>query len=302
MDTKHKPAPIVLFVYNRLWHTQQTIEALLKNEHAAESDLIIFSDAPKNEDTEHQVREVRSFIRQVNGFKQVEIVERENNWGLAKSIINGVTDIIGQYGRIIVLEDDIYTSPFFLKYMNDALDYYENDDKVVCIHGWMWPEDREYSPFFLRGTDCWGWATWKKGWDLFEEDGKTLLEKLREKKLCREFDLNGAYGYTQMLKDQIKGKNNSWAVRWHASAFIQDKLCLHPGVSLVKNIGNDASGTHCEDTDSYSTELCNKPIDVVVSPVKENILMVEKKAAFHKSVKPGITDIIFNKIASFRKK
>lgn len=295
-------APVIIYVYNRPWHTGRTLDALKRNELAAESDLFIFSDAPRSGVRDENIEAVRTLIKSITGFKTVNVIERPENFGLARNIIEGVTDIIEKYGRVIVLEDDILTSPYFLKYMNDALDYYENEDNVVCVHGWMWAEDQEYPPFFLRGTDCWGWATWKKGWDLFEEDGSRLLRRLQEKKLCREFDLGGAYAYTQMLKDQIKGKNSSWAVRWHAAAFIQGKLCLHPGVSMVENIGNDDSGTHCKNTDSYHTKLYTEPIDVVVSPIEESKLMLGKKAAFHKSVGPGILDIVLNKIASLTRK
>ena len=289
-------APIILYAYNRLWHTKKTIDALKENELARESDLYIFSDASKISGHDENVDAVRELIKTVTGFKSVTIIERSENFGLAKNIISGVTDIVGKHGRVIVLEDDICTSPFFLKYMNDALDYYENEDQVVCIHGWMWPEEEAYPPFFLKGTDCWGWATWKKGWDIFESDGRKLLVELQKRKLCREFDMGGAYGYTQMLKDQIRKKNDSWAIRWHAATYLQNKLCLHPGVSLVENIGIDGTGTHSGQMNSYKTTLSHKSIDVAVSPIEESNFMLEKKAKFYESAKPGIAEMVIKKI------
>ena len=144
-----------------------------------------------------------------------------------------------------MLEDDLLTSPYFLDFMNEGLSIYEEDEKVISIHGYVYPiSEKLPETFFLRGADCWGWATWKRGWDLFEPDGGLLLNKLEESKQTEEFDFNRSYPYTQMLKDQINGKTNSWAVRWYASAFLQNKYTLYPGKSLVSNIGGDGSGTN----------------------------------------------------------
>ena len=182
-------APITLFVYNRPWHTQQTVEALQKNALASESDLFIFSEAPKKPEVVHAVQEVRSFIKTISGFKSIRIIERAENMGLANSIIDGVTRICNEHGRVIVLEDDLVTSPFFLRYMNDALNLYEHEESVISIHGYIYPVTGKLSEtFFLRGADCWGWATWKRGWELFDPDGKRLLESLKSQNLEREFN------------------------------------------------------------------------------------------------------------------
>ena len=153
-------APIALFVYNRPGHTQQTVEALLKNELAMESDLFIFSDAAKSSEIEVKVNAVREFIKSISGFRSLTIIERESNLGLANSIIDGVTNLCNEYGQVIVLEDDLVTSPFFLKYMNDGLNYYRDEEQVISIHGYIYPFDAKLpETFFLRGADCWGWAT-----------------------------------------------------------------------------------------------------------------------------------------------
>lgn len=252
-------APVCMFVYKRAEHTLLTLESLSKNSLAPNTDLIIFSDYSENPSDSKAIQEVRALIRSVKGFKSIKIIERNKNYGLAQNIIDGVTKTIAEYGKIIVLEDDMVVSPFFLKYMNDALVKYENTDQVVSIHGYIYPTQKELpETFFLRGADCWGWATWKRGWDIFEQDGAKLLRELNEKKLTYDFDFYNSHSYTKMLKDQITGKNNSWAIRWYASAFLNNKLTLYPGKSYVHNIGNDSSGTHCTKTQKFDVELCLK--------------------------------------------
>lgn len=271
-------APITLFVYNRPDHTQQTVEALQKNELAEQSDLIIFSDGPKL-GQEDKVKQVRDYIKTIKGFKSISIRESDINKGLANSIIDGVTEIVNKYGKVIVLEDDLVTSPYFLKYMNDALELYENEEKVISIHGYIYPvKDELPETFFIKGADCWGWATWRRGWSLFEADGQTLLKELELKRLTNEFDFNGSFAYTQMLKDQISGKNNSWAIRWYASAFLNNMYTLYPAKSLVAHIGFD-QGTHCTGGKNVIA-ISNKPINLnKISPIVENArnkLIIEK--------------------------
>jgi len=256
-------APIALFVYNRQYHTQRTVEALQQNELAKESDLIIFSDGPRLEVQAEKVDKVREYIRQIDGFKSVTIVERKANFGLARSIIDGVTMTVSKYGRIIVLEDDMVTSRFFLTYMNEALEKYATNERVVSIHGYVYPVVQPLpEAFFLPGADCWGWATWSRGWACFNSDGQFLLDELKRRKLIGAFDYNGAYLYSKMLEGQIKGTNDSWAVRWYASTFLAGKLTLYPGRSLVHNIGNDNSGTHCGESYGLDSELSKTAINL----------------------------------------
>ncbi len=263
-------APIVLFVYNRPRHLRQTVEALQKNDLANESELFIFSDGAKP-GAEEKVKEVREYIKTIKGFKKITIIEREKNWGLANNIIDGVTRIVNEYGKIIVLEDDLVTSPYFLKFMNEALEMYKDEEKVASIHGYIYPIDDLPDTFFIRGADCWGWATWKEKWKIFESDGKKLLNEVKRRNLQKEADFNGSYGYTKMLEDQTKGKNNSWAIRWYFSAFLKDMLTLYPEKSYVKNIGFDKEGTHCKtETNIFDTELNDKFILNKIE-VKENL-------------------------------
>lgn len=248
-------APIALFVYNRPSHTKNLIDSLLANKEAEKSELIIISDAPKHEGVTG-VDEVRKYIKTVGGFQSVKIIERQENFGLAKNIITGVTKLLEEYGRLIVLEDDLIVSPWFLAYMNDGLNLYAEDEKAGSIHGYVYPV-REQLPetFFLRGGDCWGWATWKRAWSFFEPDGKKLLSQIKQRGLVREFDLNNSYPYYRMLQKQVEGKNSSWAVRWHASLFLRDMLTLYPGTSFVNNQGADDSGTHLKSTNVFDVPV-----------------------------------------------
>lgn len=257
------PAPIILFVYNRLDHTQKVITALQNNLLSTESELHIYSDAPANEMAVEKVQMLRAYLPAISGFKKVHIHHRETNLGVDENIISGVTEVINLYGKAIVLEDDILTSPWFLKYMNDGLDFYENQDQVASIHGYTYPIKQGLKEvFFLKGADCWGWATWTRAWDLFEPDGQKLLEQLSASGLQKEFDFQGTYPYSQALKDQATGKTTCWDIRWYASAFLLNKVTLYPGISMVDNIGLDGSGVHCGENNNYKVELAGVAVSV----------------------------------------
>lgn len=266
-------APILLFVYNRPEHVRRNIQALLKNELAAESELFIYSDAAKDETSQAAVKEVRAFIRSIQGFKKITITERAENWGLARSIIDGVTTQINRYGRVIVLEDDLVVAPHFLQFMNDALETYRDEERVGHIQAC----DFTHAPslpdtFLIKWTGSWGWGTWDRAWKHFNADGKALLTELESRKLTYTFDFNGKYGYTRMLRRQIEGKNNSWAIRWNASLFLKGILSLNVGKSLVQNEGFDGSGTNCGGGGLYASELYMERLPVKkISPIEENI-------------------------------
>ena len=266
-------APILLFVYNRPEHVQQTVRALQANTLAAESDLFIYSDAAKDESGKDAVNEVRTFIRQIKGFKTITLIEREKNWGLARSIIDGVTTQVNRYGKVIVLEDDLITAPHFLWFMNDALETYKDEPRVGHIQACDFTQDPSLpDTFFIKWTGSWGWGTWARAWKYFNPDGQALLDELISRHLTYTFDFDGKYGYTRMLRRQIEGKNNSWAIRWNASLFLKDILSLNVGKSLVQNNGFDGSGTNCGGGSLYTSNLCMTPLKVVpISPIEENM-------------------------------
>ena len=289
-------SPIVLFVYNRPFHMKQTIEALQKNVLADKSDLFIYSDAAKDNDSEEKVKEVREYIKNIKGFKNVTIIERKSNLGLAGNIIDGVTNIVNEYGKIIVLEDDLVTSPYFLKFMNEALEMYKYDSQVASIHGYIYPINGLPETFFIKGADCWGWSTWSNRWEFFESDGKKLLDEIDVRNLKNEADFNGSYDFTQLLKDQIAGKNNSWAIRWYMSAFLKNMLTLYPGKSYVQNIGFGDDGTHCTTKTNVFNVKLNLNYTLKKIDIKENKDARKKIEKFFNTLKSSIIKKAFSKL------
>lgn len=270
----NKPlAPILIFAYNRPDHLKRLIESLLLCDEAKYSDVFFYSDAPKHQIHLQSVMDVRDYLATVKGFKSIRIINRNINFGLANSILDGVTSVINFSKKVIVLEDDMVVSKYFLRYMNDGLDKYENNERVASIHGYVYPSDRALpESFFMRGADCWGWATWSRVWEAFNPDGLALLTQIIKNKLTKKFDFGGYAAYTKMLKDQIDGKNDSWAIRWHAAMFLAEKYTLYPGQSLVANMGNDSSGTHCGTTERFNAYLSRYPVVLKDIPIVHSSL------------------------------
>jgi hypothetical protein len=285
------PAPIALFVYNRLVHTRETVAALRNNTLARESDLFIFSDGPRDRADRRLIAPLRQYLGTIDGFRSVSVITRDRNLGLAGSIIGGVTDLVNRFGRLIVVEDDLVTSRYFLSYMNQGLSIYEHHEQVGCIHGYVYPtRSRLPETFFVRGADCWGWGTWSRGWRLFESDGRKLLAALEQRGLTRSFNHDDSFDSVGMLRGQIAGKNDSWAVRWHASAILAGKLTLYPGRSLVKNIGFDGTGTHASNTpDMFRVEISDQDIRLEAIPVEESAVGRNAFVQYFRNLRAGGT-------------
>lgn len=295
--TKSALAPIALFCYNRLGVLERTVDALKNNVHASESELYIFSDGWINNEDRQSVSAVRQYIRTITGFKRIHIVESEYNMGLSVSLIAGITSVIETHDKIIVVEDDIITSTWFLKYMNDALDLYENETDVISVNGYLYPVEVSIDhPFFIKGAECWGWGTWKRGWDIFESDGGKLLQSLKKEKREKEFDYNGSYKFTKMLKKQTTCKIDSWAIRWYASAFLANKLTLFPNVSLVKNIGFGGGGTNCHTSNIYDVDVSTQPIQISNIEIKESEHTKEEIGIFLRKLAPPLLTRISRRI------
>lgn len=269
-------APVVLFTYNRLEHTKKTVEALQQNVLAAETKLFIYSDAPKNEAAQESVAAVREYLHGITGFKRVEIIERQENWGLARNIIDGVTKIVNEYGKIIVLEDDILTSRYFLQFMNDALRIYEKESKVMAISGYCWAKDKAdlSETFFLRWFSCWGWATWKDAWGKFERNPEKLVREHNLKDNIA-FNINGTENLWSQVEQNLTGEIFTWAIFFDVIIWINEGLVLYSNEDLCVNIGFDGSGEHCgEDDGSYTDHFLR------TLPVKDysNVLLVSDSA------------------------
>lgn len=267
-------APIVLFVYNRPWHTEQTLNALMQNELADQSVLYVYADGPKENasvEASHLIAKTRRIIKAKKWCKEVIILERKTNYGLANSIISGVTDVVNKYNKIIVLEDDILTSRGFLKYMNDALHLYEFENKVMHVSGSIFPIDAKLpQTYFYNTASCWGWGTWARAWGNFNDDAAQLLSSIDERKLKYRFNIEGSYDFYDQLKANTDGRLKTWAIKWYASFFLLNGLALHPYPSLTNNIGHDGMGENCGTTTVFSwTELPNS-VMVKKIPLKEN--------------------------------
>lgn len=256
------PAPIALFVYNRPEHTRHTIEALRENLLASESTLHVFADGAKpgtSEEGLQRITEVREIVNHIEGFREVIPHLSEENRGCAKSIINGVTSVVQQYGRVIVVEDDIETIPQFLSFMNNALDEYEADKRVWTIGGMnvdinLPKQYTDKHDLYLVHRSCsWGWATWANRWTDIDWEVRDADQFFSNPKAMRRFD-RGGEGMSQMLRDQLDGKIDAWDIVWDYHIFKHNGYCLRPVKSFTRNIGMDGSGTHYNDECSVDAQ------------------------------------------------
>ena len=238
-------APIALFIYNRPEHTARTLSSLSANSLAAKSDLVIYADGPKTAEHERSVHAARAVARNASGFKSIRMVERDRNLGLAGSIIEGVTELCETRGRAVVIEDDLVLSPNFLAFMNAGLDRYKDDERVMQVSGYMFPDVCDGNDVrFLPLTTTWGWGVWQRAWRHLDRDLSGLERLKADMQLRNRFDLNGAYQYFSMAQRQKLGQVDSWGIAWYLSVFIRGGLVLYPSRSLVMNIGIDGSGVH----------------------------------------------------------
>ncbi len=260
MSSLNNLAPIVLFVYNRPSHTEQTLAALKNNDLAKESELFIFCDGPRGEKDLEMIKQVYQVIDHVEGFKNVFVKKLSLNKGLAKSVIEGVGEVLNLHGRAIVLEDDIITSSNFLSFINRALNFYQDDKKIFSVtgfnyHNYKKPKNYRHDVFFVSRISSWGWATWKDRWDEVDFKVADYASIKNDKKIQKEFRKKGDNLF-EMLRKQMLGKIDTWDIQvgWH---MFKNKLyCVFPVKTLVKNIGLDSSGTHCHaDHDMMNFDL-----------------------------------------------
>lgn len=267
-------APIVLFVYNRPLHTELTLNALFKNKYANSSTLYIFCDGPfpnASEEDLERINATRKIVKKQKWCNEVKIIESNVNKGLASSIIEGVTEVVNRHGKVIVLEDDIVTSPCFLKFMNDALNLYESSTSVFHISGYMYPHNLILpDTFFLKVPLCWGWATWKRAWDCSCWDVDELIQKVDSANLWHELNQFGGDYLGSQLKSNKSGTLNTWFVKWHTSVFMNNGYVLFPQKSLVQNIGFDNTGIHNEKTDRFTHRSLLSAIEITPMPIVVN--------------------------------
>ena len=271
-------APLIIFTYNRYDEAVATISALKENYLADQTDVYVFSEKEKTLEDRENVTKVRGYLDVVDcGFKSFTVIKRKENYGLARNIIEGVTEIIDNYRKVIVLEDDLVTSKNFLCYMNCALEFYKDQNSIFSISGYsgVLPslKNYKYDSYFSYRPSSWGWATWEESWRDIDWDVKDFKGFVKNKKEVKKFN-RGGIDMTRMLKHQQVGRNNSWAIRWSYSMYKKKKYAVYPVLSKVQNIGFGEEATHCTGVNIYKTELddshkCNFNFDSDISINKQ---------------------------------
>lgn len=298
-------APIALFAYNRPIHFEKTLNALKANVLAEKSSLYIYCDyGPESE--YKNIETVREIASHTTGFKDVILKFSDINKGLAKSIISGVSELVKLQGKVIVLEDDLLTSPYFLEYMNKGLSLFEHNENISMVHGHFFniPCNQDY--FLLRKMGSWGWGTWKRSWQEINFDAKELRFQLAESGKITEFNINGSYNFSKMLQNFIDGNNNSWAIRAYASLFLKNRLSLYPTKSYVQHIGFD-SGTHYSNIlakpSAFDGEITATEVPEFNDlPIEENKEMFFKLADYYRKNKPSFFDKLIIKFSELLNK
>ena len=285
VNLRKELAPIVVFGYNRPQHLQQTLTALNNNDLSSHSQLYIFLDAAKYREDEPKCRQVYQVSTNFKwkGWNK-KIISRTSNFGLAKNITDGVSEILDNHSSVIVLEDDIVTSKGFLRYMNDALKYYRDNSQVMHIAGYMHPIhlSGKQQTYFYQVSSCWGWATWASAWKHFNNDHTELYELLKQRKKLHWFDLDGSGVFLSQLKRNLDGTLKSWAIKWQASVNLRNGFSLHPYKSLVRNIGFDSSGANCKKNEKYSDQEVTDYIQINEIPLELDTKLRNKMKKYYR--------------------
>ena len=273
-------APVVLFVYNRPDHVRETCAALAKCPEAKETRLYVFSDGPRHAADEPKVTQVRDEVRSMKewgAFAEVIVRESKENRGLARSVIAGVTEVIEAEDRVIVLEDDCVTSPYFLHFMNQALIRYADDERIGSIAGFSpqipFPEDYNADAFLAYRSCSWGWATWRRCWQDVDWELNGVREFYRSREAVRRMDANGTDRFLRLYR-QTRGNGTSWAVRFGLHHIMHNWLTVYPRYSYIRNIGVDGSGEHSrpEDAASMDADLSK----AIAEPVLDGVELEER--------------------------
>ena len=293
-NTIIKPAPILLFTHRRYATLKKTVKSLKENRSYKDHELYIFSDGPRNFSEKVHIEKVRTYLKNISGFKRKKIYYRKKNFGLAKNITTGVSQIINIKKKAIIIEDDLILNKNFLDYMNKCLTKYENKKKIMHISGWNYQFKFPVinnDVFFSRYMNCWGWATWKNRWKYYKKNPEKLIKSWTKEKI-RKFNLDGSYNFWSQVVRNNEGKLNSWAIFWYASVFNKNGLCINPVNSLVLNIGMDSFSTNEVNLKKKNNIrfLYEKKIEKFPKILKENKIIIDfikskiKKSFFKKVI------------------
>jgi hypothetical protein len=278
---------IAVFGYSRPRHLIQLLDSIELNSEVDLIKLYIFIDGEK---VDKNTREVSNCFQIAQEFasrhSNTEIYKHQKNLGLSNSIRFGIDYIFERHNEVIVLEDDLVCSEFFLDFCIQGLNRFRDEHRVASIHGYLPPLIKKFDePQFLKGTDCWGWATWKDRWKSVEWDARELVQKIGQGEIEHQFNLEEKFPFSRMLKEQADGKIDSWAIRWHANMFLQSRLTLYPNISLINNTGFDNSGTHGKKSNDYSTTISEVKIEIPANlEIVENATFRESVGDFYFSI------------------
>jgi len=297
-------SPVLVLGYNRPYHLERALMALSLNEESKLTDFYISIDGPKNSSESILVDACQKIARLDYGFLNKKYLFNEFNQGLAETVISRVSNVLENHDSVIVVEDDLVVSKHFLRYMNNGLQKYRLDEHVASIHGYQYPVQLIGKEcVFLRGADCWGWGTWKNRWNAAEFDSDILLDQINAKGIRKSFDLGGYKNNYKLLNKQKNGEIDSWAIRWHASMFIQNRLTLYPTETLVVNNGLDGSGSHGDFSSDFYSELSNKtewifPSQIVESKIYKKLLIkyfkLLRNKRYYRKINKFLAGIICN--------
>ena len=264
---------IVCFAHTRPLHLLRMLNSLLGNNASTLLPIYAYIDGHRSEGEKAVVDECEAILKRFQGVMQIKIIRRASNYGLSSQILAGVSEVLKSYEKIIVLEDDLVLSPHFLDFMIQGLEVYRDNPKVVSIHGYIYPHSKSNLPptFFVRGADCWGWATWRDRWQSATLDPEYVSREISRRGLVSRLNYDVGNSYSDLLDATLSGMVDSWAIRWHASAILKNQLTLYPRESLVANTGNDGSGTNSKISQSFDQEVSLQPIAVVRSDANESL-------------------------------
>lgn len=265
-------APIVVFAFNRLESLKNTISSLLSNDESKDSDLFVFVDGARDNRIGERaaVENVQKYVKTIKGFRSVRSFFSKENKGLASSIIGGTSQVIKEFGKVIVVEDDLFVSQSFLKFMNEMLDLYEKDERVMQISGYgcklSRKKDYPFDIYMNERAHSWSWATWKDCWDSVDWSVADFAQLASSKKLQRAFNKRGSDLF-KMLKGYMSGENNSWYIRFNYSMFKQHKYSIMPVCSLVRNDGFGCEATNCKNYNRYKVDFEEKHVGEFKVPI-----------------------------------
>jgi hypothetical protein len=251
---------VVLFVYNRPEHTRRVLDGLRQNDI---DKLHVFADGPESTDEIGPIESVRDLVHSID-WCETDIIEREENWGLAENTVDGLNRMFTEYDRVVMLEDDDVPSPDFMDYMEACLDKYEDEDRVMSVTGFSipieLPDDYQYDVFFTHRETSWGWGSWKSAWDHYERKPDEMRRQIAENENeVREILEIAGYDLFSNLEKQLEGNSDSWSIWWALAIAEQEGICVNPVESRIKQIGHDGSGVHCSSKEKFDVEVGDDP-------------------------------------------